>query len=164
MCFGPLDCSTKLEAKWAKLVQLMQMFAPRRGVGVFRNECTRSTPLDANHMFWCILYSLGAFGTIFFPYETRFKMSRTGAINARIHAMKIMLESFATNAPDPTALDPKLIFWSVSYSLGAFGTILLPYETHFKTGRTGAINAKVRAIKSCRNFSQWTHPIDHIRP
>src|SRR6185295_1556150 len=28
-----------------------------------------------------------------------------------------------------TPLDPKLMFWCLSYRLGAFGTIRLPYET-----------------------------------
>ena len=51
--------------------------------------------------------------------------------------------------------------WSVSYYLGAFGTVWLPYKTRCKTGRSGA---KVRAMKSCRNFSQRTHPIHPIGP
>ena len=55
-----------------------------------------------------------------------------------------------------TQLDPKLTFWCVSYYLGAFGTVCLPYETRCKTGRT---SAKVRATKSRRNLSQRTHPI-----
>src|SRR6185503_16237554 len=41
--------------------------------------------------------------------------------------------------------EPKLMFWCVSYYLGAFGTVCLPYETRCKTGRT---SAKVRATKS----------------
>ena len=31
-----------------------------------------------------------------------------------------------------TPLDPKLTFWCVSYYLGAFGTVCLPYETRCK--------------------------------
>ena len=58
-------------------------------------------------------------------------------------------------------LDPKLTFWCVSYHLGAFGTVWLPYETRSKTGRT---SAKVRASKSRRNFSQRTIPIQPIGP
>ena len=38
---------------------------------------------------------------------------------------------------------------------------LLRYKTQCKTGRSGA---KVRAMKSCRNFSQQTHPIHPIGP
>ena len=94
---GPFGFLTKLGAKRAELVQ---KFVPRSRVGIFRNERTRSTPLD-----------------------------------------------------------PKLPFWCVSYYLGAFGTVWLPYKTRCKTGRT---SAKVRATKSLRNFSQRTHPIHHI--
>ena len=96
---GPFGCRTKLGAKRAELVQ---KFVPRSRVGIFRNECTRSTPLD-----------------------------------------------------------PKLTFWCVSYYLGAFETVWLPYETRCKTGRT---SAKVRAMKSRRNFLQRTHLIHPIDP
>ena len=80
----------------------MQKFVPRSRVGIFRNERTRSTPLDPKLKFCCVLYYLGAFGTVWLPYETRCKTSRT--------------------------------------------------------------SAKVRATKSCRNFSQRTHPIHPIGP
>ena len=96
---GLFGCLTKLDAKRAKLVQ---KFVPRSLVGIFYNERTRSTPLD-----------------------------------------------------------PKLTFWCVSYYLGAFGTVWLPYKTRFKTGRT---SAKVRATKSRWKFSQRTHPNHPIRP
>ena len=49
-----------------------------------------------------------------------------------------------------TPLDPKQMFWYVSYYLGAFGTVRLPYETWYKMGGT---SAKVRATKSRLNFS-----------
>jgi len=43
-------CYTELGAKWVELVQLMKKFVPRNRIRVFRNECTRSTPLDAKLM------------------------------------------------------------------------------------------------------------------
>jgi len=46
-------------------------------------------------------------------------------------------------------LDPKLMFWCISFRLGTFGTVLLLHETCRKTRQTGAINAKVRAVMSC---------------
>src|SRR6185436_1020126 len=95
----PFGCLTKLSTKRDELVQ---KFVPRSCFGIFRNERTRST-----------------------------------------------------------SLDPKLPFWCVSYYLGAFGTVWLPYETRCKTGRT---SAQVRATKSRRNFSQRTHPIHPIGP
>ena len=60
-----------------------------------------------------------------------------------------------------TPLDPKMMFWFVSYYLLAFGTVWLPYETLCKTGRT---SAKVRAPKLCQNFSQRMHPIQPMDP
>jgi hypothetical protein len=54
-------------------------FMPRSHVGILCNECTRCTPLDPKLTFWCILYYLGAFGTVWSPYETRCKTGRTSA-------------------------------------------------------------------------------------
>ena len=48
----------------AKRAELLQKFVPRSRVGIFRNEGTRSTPLDPKLMFWCVSYYLGAFGTV----------------------------------------------------------------------------------------------------
>ena len=90
-------CYTKLGTKRN---DLLQKFVSRSRVGIFRNECTRSTPLD-----------------------------------------------------------PKLMFWCLSYNFGALETVWLTYKTRCKTGRTGA---KVRATKSLRNFSQRTQPIHPI--
>src|SRR6185369_898940 len=96
---GPFGCLTKLGAKLAELVQ---KFVPRSRVGIFRNERTRYIPLD-----------------------------------------------------------PKLTSRCISYYLGAFSTVFLPYETRCKIGRT---SAKVRATKSHQNFSQRTHPIHPVSP
>ena len=63
-----------------------------------------------------------------------------------------------------TPLDPKLMFWFVSFHLGAFGTVSLLHETRGKMGQPVAINAKVRATKSRQNFSTLTLPIHTIGP
>src|SRR6185437_13011441 len=55
-----------------------------------------------------------------------------------------------------TPLDPKLMFCCVSYNLGVFWTVWLPYKTRCKIGQT---SANVRAMKLHQNFSQRTHPI-----
>ena len=65
---GTFGCLLTLGAKRAELVQ---KFVPRSRVGIFRNERTRSTPLDPKQKFWCISYYLGAFGIVWLPYETR---------------------------------------------------------------------------------------------
>ena len=64
MHWGPFGYLTKLRAKRAELVQ---KFLPRSRVGIFRKECTRSTPLDpkltfgAFHTIWV---HLGPFGCL----------------------------------------------------------------------------------------------------
>src|SRR6185503_18657767 len=79
---GPFVCLTKLGAKRAELVQ---KFVPRSRVKIFRNKCTRSTPLEPKLTFWCISYYSGAFRAAWLPYETRCKTGRTSAkVRARM--------------------------------------------------------------------------------
>ena len=151
---GPFGGLTKLGAKLAELVQ---KFVPRTCVEIFRNERTRSTPLDPKLIFWCVSYYLGAFGTICC-------LTKLGAKWAKLVQKFVprgRVGIFRNERTQSTPLDPKLMFWGVSYYLGAFGTVWLPYETRCKMGRT---SAKVRATKSHRNFSQRTHPIPPVRP
>ena len=82
---GPFGCLTKLSAKRAELVQ---KFVPRSRVGIFCNKRTRSTPLVPKLTFWCVSYYLSAFGTVWLPYETWCKMSRT---SAKVRAIKSRL-------------------------------------------------------------------------
>ena len=141
---GPFGCLTKLGAKLAELVQ---KFVPRSRVGIFHNERARSTPLDPKLMFWCVLYHLGTFETVWLPYESR---CETGRTSAKVRATKSR-RNFSQKRTRSTPLDPKMMFWCILYHLGAFGAVWLPYESRCKTDRT---SAKVRATKSRRNFSQ----------
>ena len=141
---GPFGCLTKLGATRAEQVQ---KFVPRSRTEIFRNESTLSTLLDFKLTVCCVSYYLGAFGTIWLPYETRCKTGRT---SSKVHETN-RIGIFRNERTRSTPLDLKRTFWCVSYYLGALGTIWLPYETRCKTGRT---SAKVRATKSCRNFSQ----------
>jgi hypothetical protein len=50
--FGPFRYSTEVHAKLAELLPLAHKFAKQSRVGIFRNELTRSTPLDLKLMFW----------------------------------------------------------------------------------------------------------------
>ena len=68
-----------------KTAELVQKFVPQSRIGIFRNECTRTTPLDPKLMFWCISYYFGAFRTLWFPYETR---CTTGRTSAKVRATK----------------------------------------------------------------------------
>ena len=74
--FGAVCCLTKLGAKWTELVQ---KFVLRSRDRIFRNERTRSTPLDPKLMSWGILYCLCAFRAVWLPYETRCKTDQTSA-------------------------------------------------------------------------------------
>ena len=85
----PFGCLTKVGAKRAELVQ---KFVPRSRVGIFRNERTRSTPLDPKMMFWCVLYHLGAFGAVWLSYETRCKTDRTSAKVRATKSRRIFLQ------------------------------------------------------------------------
>ena len=154
MQLGSLGCLTKLRAKRFEQVQ---KFVPRSRVRIFRNEPTRSTPLDPKLMFWCISYHLvhlRPFGCLTKLGAKRFELVQKFVARRRV-------EVFRYEHTRSTALDPKLTFWCVSYYLGAFGTVWLPYETRCKTGRT---SAKVRATKSHQNFSQRYHSIHSIGP
>ena len=152
--FGLFGCLTKLGAKQAELVQ---KFVPRSHIRIFRNQPTRSTPLDPKLMLCCISYHLGAFATIRLPYKTWGKTFRT---SAKVRATKTR-RSFSRRMHPPTPLDPKQMLWCVLYHLLAFGTVRLPYETRGKMFR---ISVKVRATKSRWIFSRRTHPIHPIGP
>ena len=156
---------------------------PQSRVGIFRNERTRSTPLDPKMMFWCVSYYLGAFwnehtrSTQLDPKLTFWCISYyLGAFGAvwlltKLGAKRAELVQkfgpgsrvgiFCNERTRSNPLDPKLTFWCVSHYLGAFGTIWLPYETLCNTGRT---SAKVRATNLRPNFSQRMHPIHPIGP
>ena len=100
----------------------------------FRNERIRSTPSDPKLTFWCVSYYLGVFGTVWLPFETRAK--RAELVPKFVPRRRFGF--FRIERTLSTPLDPKLTFWCVSYYLGAFGTVWLPYETRCKTGRTSA--------------------------
>ena len=156
MCFVPFGCIRDRLVALRNSVQngaeLVQKFMPQSRVGIFRNERTRSNPLDPKPTFWCVSYHSGAFRTIWWPYELGAK--RAELVQKFVPQSRVGI--FLNERTRSTPLDPKLMFWYVSYYLGAFGAVWLPYETRGKTGRTSAI---VRVTKSRQNFSQRTHPI-----
>ena len=64
---------------WCETSRTCAKFVTRSRVRMFRNERTRSTPLDPKLKFSYVLYYLGAFGTVWLFYETRCKTGRTSA-------------------------------------------------------------------------------------
>ena len=106
-----------------------EMFVPRSRVEIFCNECTRSTPLDRKLMF-------GALHTILLhsgPFGCLTKLGAKWAEQAQKFVPQSGVGIFRNKRTQSTPLDPKLMFWCVSYLLGAFGTVKLPYETRGKT-------------------------------
>jgi len=152
MHLGPFGCLMKLGAKWA---ELMQKFVHEVASNFFWNEHTQSTPLDPKLVFWCVSYYLVHLG----PFGCLTKHGAKWAELVQKFVPRSRVEIFLNECSQSTPLDPKLVFWCVSNYLGAFGTVWLPYETQCKMGRT---SAKVRATKSCQNFSQRMLLIYHI--
>jgi hypothetical protein len=81
----------KADAKLDELGPLTQKFAKQSRVGNFRNERTRSTPLDPKLMFWGVSDSFA-------------KQSCFGI--------------FCNGRTRSTPFDPKLMFWGVSDRFG----------------------------------------------
>src|SRR6185312_5811768 len=100
---GSFGCLMKFGAKRA---ELGKKFVPRSRFRIFRNECTRSTPLDPKQMFWCVSYYLGAFGTVRLPYEI---WCKTGRTSAKVRDTKSR-RNFSQRTLPNTPLDPKLTF------------------------------------------------------
>ena len=99
------------------------------------------------------------FGCRPFGYLTKLGAKRAELVQKFVPRSRFRI--FHNECTRSAPLDPKLTFWCVSYYLGPFRTVWLPYETRCKTVRT---SAKVRATKSLQNFSQGTHPIHPIGP
>ena len=145
--FGTIMLLHKLDAKHAKLVQLMQNFVQRSRVVIFHNERSWSTPLDPKLMCLVRLFSVWVhFGP--FLYCTILAAKRAKLVQLMQKFVPwCLVRIFETNATDP--LDPKLMFWCVSFRSGAFWTVSLLLKTWSKTRQTGVINAKVCATMSC---------------
>ena len=115
---GPFGCHPKLGAKRD---ELGQKFVPRSRVGIFHNKHTQSTRLDSKLMFWCVLYYLGAFGTVWLL--TKLGAKRAEVVQKFVHRSRVGI--FCNERTRSTPLDPKVTFWCVLYYLGAFVTVWL---------------------------------------
>ena len=111
MLSGPFGCLTKLGAKRAELVQ---NFVPQRRIGIFRNESTRSTPLDPKLTFCTICVNSGPFGCLTKLGAKRAELAQKFVPRGRVGIIR-------KERTRSTPLDPKLTFWCISYYLGAFG-------------------------------------------
>ena len=115
---GLFSCLTKLVAKWA---ELEQKFVPRSGVGIFRNQCTRSTPLDPKLTFWSVSYYLVHSGS--FACLTKLGAERAELVQKFVPRSRVRILRNERTRSTPS--DTKLTFWCALYYLGAFGTVWL---------------------------------------
>ena len=70
----------------------------RSRFGIFRNECTQSTPLDPKLMFWCVFVLFGCIEDRLVALRNLVQ-NRPNKCKSLCH--KVVSEFFATNAPDP---------------------------------------------------------------
>ena len=134
---GPFGCLRKLGGKRAELVQ---KFVPQSRVGIFRNERTRSTPLNPKLMFWYVSYHWVHSG----PFGCLTKLGGKRADLVQKFVSRSCVGIFRNERTRSTPFGPKLTFLCISYHLGASRTVWLLSETRCKVGRT---SAKVCATK-----------------
>jgi hypothetical protein len=118
VCFGPFRYCTKVDAKLAELEPFSHKFAKQSRDGIFRNECTQTTPLDPRLKFWCVSdrFVIARKSMQNWPNWCHY---RTSSLN------KVASEFFVRNAPDPLHLTQNSCF-------GAFQTVSLLYEVDAK--------------------------------
>ena len=144
-CFGaflsvwvhlePFHYCTKLCAKWANLVQLMQEFVPQSLFRISRNGRSPSTQLDPKHMFSCVSFCLGAFGTIMLLNKLDAKHSKLVQLMQKF-VQRCLVRIFRNERSRSTPLDPKLMFGAFLSVRVHFETVSLLHETWCKTRQT----------------------------
>ena len=89
----------------------MQKFVPRTRIGIYRNERTRSTPLDPKIMFWCVFIVFRCILDLF-----RYCM-KLGAKQVELVQLKKKfvprnrIRVFRNERTQSTPLDAKLMNW-----------------------------------------------------
>jgi hypothetical protein len=106
-CFRPFCYCTKVDAKLAELAPLTHKSAKRSSVGTFRNERSRSTPLDPKLIFW------GHFGPFQYCMKVDAKLPELAPLTYKFTKWSY-IGTFRNQGTQSTPLDPKLIFRSVS--------------------------------------------------
>ena len=99
-------------------------------VGIFRNECTRSTPLDPKLMFWCVSYYSGAFGTV--GCLTELGAKRAEQVQKFVPRSRVGI--FRNERTRSTPLDPKLTIWCISYYFGCTRDCLVALQNLVQNG------------------------------
>ena len=115
----PFRYCTRLAAKRAKLVQLMQKFVPRCHARIFHNERSRSTPLHPKLMFCAFLSARVHLGPFCYCMKLAAKLTKLVQLMQKF-VPRCLVRIFRNERSRSTPLDPKLMFWCVSFRSGAF--------------------------------------------
>ena len=139
---------SKLGAKWAKLVQVMQKFVPQCRVGSFRKERTQSTPLDPELMFCCASYCLGAFGSISLLLLNSMQNGLNWCNSCKSSCHEVASEFVATNAPDPP-------HWTKNSCFFVFRSVWVHFGPFCYSMKLDAKWAKL--VQLLQEFMPWSH-------
>ena len=86
-------------------------------------------------MFWCVSFHLGVFWTVSLLYETCCKSSKLVQL-MQMFMHDVVLEFFATNAPDPH-------HWTLNSCFGAFLSVWVHLEPFRYCTKLAAKRAKL---------------------
>src|SRR6185312_6355060 len=87
-------------------------------------HCTLNTCFGVFCTIWMYLEPFGCL--------TKLSAKRAELVQKFVPQSRVII--FRNEHTRLTPLGPKLMFWCISYYLGAFGTVWLPYKTRCKTG------------------------------
>jgi len=137
LCFGafhtiwvhlvPFGCLKKLGSKWAEVVKSL--------CHEVASELFATNATDPPH--WTLKSCFGVFCTIWMhlgPFGCLTKLSAKRAELVQKFVSRSRVGIFRNERTWSTPKGSKLMFWRVSYYLGAFGTVWLPSKTWCKTG------------------------------
>ena len=141
----PFRYCTKHGAKRAKLVQLMQKFMPWCLVRIFTTNAPDPHHWTLNSCFGVFLSVRLHFGQ--FRYSTKLGAKRAKLVQLiKKFVQWCLVRIFRHERSRSTPLDPKLMFWCVSFRLGAFGLF------HYCT-KPAAKRAKL--VQLMQKFRPW---------
>src|SRR6185312_15438529 len=121
----------------------------------FSQQTTRSTPLDPNLMFRCVSYYLGAFRTVCCVTTLSSKWAKL----VQKFAPRSRVGIFHSERTRSTPLDSKLMFWCVSYYLGVFGIVWLPYKILVQNGLKWCKSSCYEVVSEFFTTNHSIHPI-----
>ena len=154
LCLGAFGIVSLLHKTWWKIGWTGAVNAKVWGTKLPHNFSQRTHLV---HPHWTLISCFCAFHCVWVHFGLYHYCAKLGAKRVKLVQKFVPRSRFRIFHNKPTRstpLDPKLMFWCISYHLDAFGTAWLPYEPQWKTGQT---SAKVRATKLRQNFSLRTH-------